>query len=48
MELIELNNAELVEISGGSELSEAVCYAVGAFFGFMSSQAGTIKPSEYR
>lgn len=50
MELIELNLEELTQINGGSELSEAIMYGIGAFFGawYHAATDEAIRPSEYR
>ncbi len=50
MELKELNLEELTQINGGSELSVAIMYGIGAFFGawYEAAKGEAIRPSEYR
>lgn len=48
MELKEINLEELTQINGGSELSVAIMYGIGAFFGawYEAAKGEAIRPSE--
>jgi len=35
--IVEMSITELVDINGGSQLSNAVCYALGYFWGMMGT-----------